>query len=66
MPKYALFTTILLLTTSAVSMAWEADFPDSNIILSDSTLSELSDVDFAAVQTDFRGQSAYQYPPEEY
>ena len=66
MPKYALFTTILLLTTSAVSMAWEAKPSDSKIVLPDSVISELSDAGLTAPQTNFRTQNVCEYSSEEY
>ena len=66
MPKYALFTTILLLTTCAVSMAEEDK--GSFICLSSlcqSDEQEATIADDSIFQTDFRGLNAYGYPPEE-
>ena len=67
MPKYALFTTILLLTTCAVSMAAEDN--EDFICLSSFCQSdepEATDADGSIFQTEFLGQNAYGYPPEEY
>ena len=67
MPKYALFTTILLLLPCSVLMAENAD--KDVICLSSFCLSgeqDTASADDSIFQTEFRGQNAYQYPPEEY
>ena len=67
MPKYALFTTILLLMTCAVSMAADAD--RDFICLSSFCQNgeqEPTCADNSVFQTEFLGQNVCPYPPEEY
>lgn len=67
MPKYALFTTILLLLPCSVLMAKDAD--RGFICLSSFCLSgehETANADNSIFQTEFRGQSVCEYPPDEY
>ncbi|MBR6436787.1 MAG: hypothetical protein IKS45_09790, partial [Thermoguttaceae bacterium] len=65
MLKRALYIIIALLSC-AVSMAWEAKPSDSNIVLPNSVISELSDADLTAAQTNFRTQNVCEYSPEDY